>query len=166
MWLILIVSLIIVLTVAFFYTKMTRLKIKDEVEIYKCKDYLLTKTEKSAFDKIQQAIKQSNLPFMVLPKLRLTDFLWTPKENRNAYLKIQSKFVDFLVVKKPHLHPAFAVFIINEENKPKMQSLETIEPTLNTAGIKLIKINAKEVFSDDFLNLIKEELKWQYQKNY
>ncbi len=166
MWLIVVAILILMVVVAFLYTNVSKLKIKDEGETYRCKDYLLTKTEKNAFDKLQSLIKENHLPFMVFPKMRLTDFLWSPKENRNAYLKIQSKFVDFLIVRLPHLHPSLAIFITNTDNKAKMQSLETIEPALDKANIKLIKINAKDIFSERFIKIVKEELLWQSQRNF
>ncbi len=165
MWLIVVAVLILILIVAFLYTKMTKLKVKDELETYKCKDYLLTKTEKTAFDKIIKTIEENKLPLSVFPKMRLVDFLWTPKENRNAYLKIQSKFVDFLVVQSPHLHPLLAIFIVNKENKAKMQSLEIIEPILNAANVKLVKIEAKDIFTDSFIKKLEEELKWACQRN-
>ncbi len=166
MWLIVISVLILTVVVAFLYSTISKLKVKDEEEKYRCKDYLLTKTEKNAFDKLQSIIKENEFPFMVFPKMRLTDFLWSPKENRNAYLKIQSKFVDFLIVKLPQLHPAFAIFITNRDNKAKMQSLEIIEPALNKANIKLIKINAKDVFSEKFAKTMEEELLWQSQRSF
>ncbi len=165
MWLIVIVVLVLILVIAFLYTKMTKLRVKDEIETYRCKDYLLTKTEKTAFDKIIKIIEENRLPLNVFPKMRLVDFLWTPKENRNAYLKIQSKFVDFLIAQTPQLHPLIAIFIVNNENKAKMQSLEIIEPILNAAGVKLIKVEAKDIFTDVFTKTLEEELKWVYQRN-
>jgi len=165
MWLIVIAVLVLILVIAYLYTKMTKLRVKDELETYRCKDYLLTKTEKTAFDKIMKIIEENRLPLSVFPKMRLVDFIWTPKENRNAYLKIQSKFVDFLIAQSPQLHPLIAIFIVNKENKSKMQSLEVIEPILKAAGVKLIKIEAKNVFADSFAKLLEEELKWAYQKN-
>jgi len=166
MWLIVIAVLVLILIIAFLYTKMAKVKVKDELETYRCKDYLLTKTEKTAYDKIMKIIEENKLPFNIFPKMRLTDFLWSPKENRNAYLKIQSKFVDFLIVKLPHLHPSLAIFITNTDNKAKMQSLETIEPALNMANIRLLKINAKDIFSERFKEIVKEELSWQSQRSF
>ena len=154
-----------ILVVSYLCIRIIELRIKDEAETYRCKDFLLTKTEKVAYDKIKNFVDENRLPFALFPKMRLTDFLWAPKENRNAYLKIQSKFVDFLVVQSPQLHPIFAIFIVNEENKSKMHSLEIIEPALNSAGIKLIKIEAKDVFTDVLTKILREELLWQYRKN-
>ncbi len=159
MWLLILVFLTSTILVVFLYVKHIKLKVNENLDMYRCKDFLLTKTEKIAFDKINTIIDKDKLCLSVFPKTRLTDFLWTPKEDRNSYLKIQSKFVDFLIVKKPQLHPFLAIFIENKENKPKMNSLEIIEPVLKKSGIKLLKIEAKDIFTDKFEKLIKEALK-------
>ncbi len=160
MWLIVIVSLIILVIVYYFITKNYSIKAKDDFDVYKTKDFLLNKTEKIAYDRILHFFKEQKKPFTILPKVRLTDFIWTPKENRNAYLRIQTKFVDFLILSFPQLQPKLAIFIVNPENKAKMQSLNIIEPTLRSAGIKLIKIEPKEIFEDELIEKIKEGLKW------
>ncbi len=159
MWLLILVFLASTILVAFLYIKYLKSRVKEDLDTYRCKDFLLTKTEKIAFDKINKIIEKGNLRISVFPKTRLTDFLWTSKENRNSYLKIQSKFVDFLIVKEPQLHPFLAIFIENKENKPKMNSLEIIEPVLKMSGIKLLKIDAKDVFTDRFEKSIEEVLK-------
>ena len=159
MWLLIVVFLASTILVISLYVKHIKLKVDEDLDIYRCKDFLLNKTEKTAFDKINKIINRNKLNLSVFPKTRLTDFLWTPKEDRNSYLKIQSKFVDFLIVKEPHLHPFLAIFIENKENKPKMNSLEVIEPILKKSGIKLLKIDAKEIFTDKFEKIIEEALK-------
>ncbi|AEA33183.1 DUF2726 domain-containing protein [Hippea maritima] len=154
MWMVVIASLILLIIVYYFFIKSSKFKEKDDTDVYKRKDFLLTKTEKVAFDKLNECLNKSNLT--VIPKMRLTDFIWTPKENRNAYLKIQMKFVDFLILKTPQLHPVAAIFITNPENKAKMQSLEIIEPVLEKAQIKLIKVSPQEIFSGTLQDKLKQ----------
>lgn len=156
---IVIASLVLLVIVYYFFVKSSKFKEKDDTDVYKCKDFLLTKTEKVAFDKIKSYLDKNHLNLDVFPKMRLTDFVWTPKENRNAYLRIQMKFVDFLIVRTPQLHPIAAIFITNPDNKSKMQSLETIEPVLKHTKIKLIKVSPQDIFNSTMIDKLNKAIK-------
>ncbi len=159
MWLIIVVSLVILIIIYYFFIKNKEYIVKDDATVYKAKEFLLSKTEKTVYDALQSYIQNNSLHLKVFPKMRLTDFLWSPKEDRNAYLRISGKFVDFLIVEKPNMNPIIAIFIVNEENKAKMFSLNVIAPALNSANIKLVKIPSNIVFKRDQLyNIIKENL--------
>ncbi len=146
MWLIVIVSLVVLVIVYYFFIKNKRYKVKDDDLSYKPKDFLLSKTERAVYETICNYIAENHIKIKVFPKMRLTDFLWSPKDNRNAYLRISGKFVDFLIVDKVGLKPIVAVFIMNRENKSKQSSLSVIEPALDHANIVLVKIDANHVF--------------------
>lgn len=136
MWLLVIVSLIILLLVSYFFIRNKKYKVEKDSSIYKPKDFLLSKSERTVYDALCSVGYRYNMK--VFPKMKLTEFVWVPRNNRNAYLKIQGKFVDFLMVEKYRLHPKFAIFIDNEKNKAKMSSKMVIKSTLDAAGIKLI----------------------------
>ncbi len=159
MWLIVLVSLVLVLVVAFFAIKNKECKVKDYDFHYKKKDYLLSSTEKIAYNNLCDSIYKSKLNVKIFPKIRLTDFIWSPKNDRNAYLHISGKFTDFLIVTRRHLHPVATVFIINNDNKAKINSLAVIEPILNSADIKLIKIKQEDVYNRDMINKILSDIK-------
>ncbi len=165
MWLIVIVSLVLLIVTYYFFIKNKQYVVKDDRYSYKSKEFLLSKTEKVVYDTFVFFIHRKNLDFQIFPKVRLTDFLWSPKDNRNAYLRINGKFVDFLIVEKPRMNPVFAVFIINDENKTKMFSLNIIKPVLQSAGIKLIEIPSKIVFNYSELNAIVENVLEEYNGN-
>jgi len=163
MWLIVVVSLVILIIIYYFFIKNKECTIKDDKTAYKPKEFLLSKTEKTVYDVIHSYIQNNALNLKLFPKMRLTDFLWSPKNDRNAYLRINGKFVDFLIVEKPHMNPVAAVFIINEDNKSKMFSLNIISPALKSANIKLISIPSKIVFKQDELrDIIKKNMEEYY----
>ncbi len=164
MWLIIVVSLVILIIIYYFFIKNKECVIKDDKTAYKPKEFLLSKTEKIVYDAIHSYIQNNALNLKVFPKMRLTDFLWSPKNDRNAYLRINGKFVDFLIVEKPHMNPVAAVFIINDDNKSKMFSLNVISPALKSANIKLINIPSKIVFKQNELNdIIKKNMEEYYE---
>ena len=136
MWLLVIVSLIVLLLVSYFFIRNKKYKVEQDSSIYKPKDFLLSKSERTVYNALCSVGYRHNMK--VFPKMKLTDFVWVPRENRNAYLKIQGKFVDFLMVDRYRLHPKLAIFIDNRENKAKMSSKMAIKSTLDAAGIKLI----------------------------
>lgn len=136
MWMLIIVSLILLLFVSYFFMRNKKYKVEQDISIYKPKDFLLSKSERTVYNAVCGVSYRHNMK--VFPKMRLTEFIWVPRDNRNAYLKIQGKFVDFLLVDSFRLHPKFAIFINNKENKAKMLSKVVIKSTLDAAGIKLI----------------------------
>ncbi len=159
MWLIVVSSLALIIIIYYFFIKNKECKIKDNEFSYKHKEYLLSKTEKVVYDSFYSYIQKNSLHLRIFPKMRLTDFLWSPKEDRNAYLRINGKFVDFLIVEMPNMNPLYAIFIVNTENKAKMFSLEIIEPALRSANIKLINISSNIVFKKAEINdIIKKSL--------
>ena len=160
MWLLVVLLSILLIVIYYLYLKNKRIKVDENaIEFYKKKEFFLNKTEKTAYDFMLNFFKNNQLNLTVFPKVKLTDFLWAPKQNRNAYLKIQNRFVDFLVVDYPMLHPVCAIFIVNKENKSKMDSLPIIEDALKKAQIKLVKIDTHEIFNGSFLQKIKQEVK-------
>ncbi len=152
MWLIIIVSLIALLVVYYFFTKSSEYKIEDDRFSYKSKEFLLSKTEKVVYNAFCDYILRHNIRAKIFPKIRLTDFLWPPKDNRNAYLRISGKFIDFLIVDEASLKPRIAIFIVNKDNNAKMFSLGVMEPALKSANIKLIKVQSGSVFNTEELN--------------
>jgi len=146
MWLVVVASLAVSVIVFFFVIKSRQYKVKDDLFSYKPKDHLLSKTERAVYETLRQIIARNKLQLRVFPKIRLTDFLWSPKDNRNAYLRISGKFVDFLIVGEHSLNPVACIFITNQENKSKMFSLNVIKPAVESAGIELIEISSDVVF--------------------
>ncbi len=151
MWLIVIASLIVLMIVYYFFHKSKQYKVKDDLFSYKPKEFLLSRTEKTLYDELCRYISSKKLRLKVFPKIRLTDFIWSPKDNRNAYLRISGKFVDFLIVDDRSLKPLAAVFITNQDNKAKMFSLQIIEPALASSGIVLLRVASDAVFKNDEL---------------
>ncbi len=160
MWLVVIVSLVILVVVYYFFIKNKQYKVEGDDFSYKSKDFLLSKTERSVYETLCHYINHKKLRLKVFPKMRLTDFLWSPKDNRNAYLRISGKFVDFLIVDKIGLKPVVAIFIMNKDNRSKVLSLDIIEPALNNADIELIKIDSDIVFDErKIIDIIDSKLK-------
>ncbi len=160
MWSVVLVSLVIIVVVYYFFIKNKQCKVRNDDSSYKSKDFLLTKTERTVYETICHYIDNNHLRFKIFPKMRLTDFLWSPKDDRNAYLRINSKFVDFLVVDRANLKPVVAIFILNKENKAKMSSLDIIEPALKSAGVEFVKIDSSKIFEHGFIiDVLKKYLK-------
>jgi hypothetical protein len=157
MWLVIVVSLVVIIVVYYFFIKNKQFKIDGSDLNYKHKDFLLSKTERSVYEFICNFIYENSLKLKVFPKMRLTDFLWSPKDNRNAYLRISGKFIDFLIVDRSGLKPVAAVFIINQENQAKMSSLSIIEPALKSADINLIKIESDLAFNRNRIMLLLQD---------
>ena len=152
MWLVVTASLAVLVVIYYLFIKSSEYKIKDDRFSYKSKEFLLSKTEKVVYNAFCDYISRHNIRLKIFPKMRLTDFLWSPKDNRNAYLRINGKFIDFLFVEKSTLKPLIAIFIINKDSKAKMFSLDVIEPALESAKIKLVKISSSSVFNMEELN--------------
>ncbi len=164
MWMIVIASIIILIVIYYFFIKNNQYTTSDDSVSYKSKEFLLSKTEKTVYDAFIRNISKNGLYIKVFPKIRLTDFLWSPKDNRNAYLRINGKFVDFLLVEEHSLNPIAAVFIVNADNKAKMFSMDVIEPALKSTSIGLIKIDSSIVFKQEQLNnFVKDSLEEYYE---
>ncbi len=158
MWMVVVASLIVVTVVYYFFYKSRQFSVKDDLFSYRAKEFLLSRTEKALYDTICRYIKTNKLKLKVFPRVRLTDFIWSPKDNRNAYLRISGKFVDFLIVEEQSLKPLAAIFITNEESRPKMFSLQVIEPALSSCNIELLTVSASEVFHSESVSQILEKI--------
>jgi hypothetical protein len=80
-----------------------------EVLPYRCKDYLLSRAERSFFGVLQQAVGRD---FLIFAKVRVADLVWMPKgtQSRQAHFnRIQSKHIDFLLCSCDVIKPVLAI---------------------------------------------------------
>ncbi len=137
------VLVVFVLVVVLYYV-FKRLRINDPgVECpYSVKFFLLPKADRIVYEILRGYAEERGM--VVFPRVRLTDFLWTPRQNRNAFLNIQNKFVDFLLVDSDKLRPVAAVFLRDSSIRSKVASEELIRTACNSAGLTFIEFEREE----------------------
>lgn len=119
---------------------------------YILKDYLLSKNERIIYEAL--LLYSKNLNLEVLPKMRLSEFIYVDRKNRNAFFMIQNKFVDFLIVDNVKIKPKFAIVL--EKKNLKETNLELFENVFKEIKLRWILIGESE-----FGNILelKEKLK-------
>lgn len=119
---------------------------------YILKDYLLSKNERIIYETL--LLYSKNLNLEVLPKMRLSEFIYVDRKNRNAFFMIQNKFVDFLIVDNVKIKPKFAIVL--EKKNLKETNLELFENVFKEIKLRWILIGESEF--ENILEL-KEKLK-------
>jgi len=134
--------LLIGLTVVFvlwMIRKFRKLK-NPSIKKYTLKDYLLSKNERIVYETLLMYSKDFNLE--VLPKMRLPEFIYVDKRNRNAFFIIQNKFVDFLIVDNVKIKPKFAIVL--EKKNLKETNIELFENVFKEVKLKWVIIKESE----------------------
>lgn len=122
------------------------------MHMYTLKDYLLSRNERIIYEALLLYSKDINLE--ILPKMRLSEFIYVDKKNRNAFFLIQNKFVDFLIVDNVKIKPKYAIVL--EKKNLKESNLNLFEDLFREAKLKWLLIKESE-----FGNLVelKDKLK-------
>ncbi len=134
--------LLIGLTVVFVLWMLRKFrKLKNpSIKKYTLKDYLLSKNERIVYEMLLMHSKDFNLE--VLPKMRLSEFIYVDKRNRNAFFIIQNKFVDFLIVDNVKIKPKYAIVL--EKKNLKETNLELFENVFKEVKLKWVIIKEFE----------------------
>ncbi len=112
---------------------------------YAQKDYLLSKSERSFFGVLQQAVTSDHLIFA---KVRLGDLLYVKKgtENRQSFFnKIQSKHVDFVLCEPKTVRPVLVIELDDaSHNRTDRQSRDAfVNDAFEAAGLPILRMPAK-----------------------
>lgn len=149
------IVLISILLVIFIITKPKPSSSESTVGVpptlpYKKKDFLLTKAERSFYEVLCLALKDSDLRIFI--KVRLADLLYLPKgtDGRQGLVnKITSKHVDFVICSSPNLCPVIAVELDDSSHQQASRITRDtfVEQALRDAGLPLIRVPAKESYN-------------------
>lgn len=117
---------------------------------YKKKEFLLSKAERSFYEVLCLAVKNSNVRIFV--KVRLADLLYLPKgvESRQVHVnRITSKHVDFVICSSPGLSPVIAIELDDSSHQQpnRVTRDEFLDQALGDAGLPLLRIPAKESYN-------------------